>query len=342
MKSRYGISPWGEWFINVLDSYEMGARLDRGKTYANTGKVLSLEFDGGKAIAKVKGNYRPFYKVEIVFSPLKEAEQVYKMIDDDPPLLARIAAGELPESFLEKLISKKISLMPQKWQEMKRSCSCPDYGDPCKHMAALYYIIAREIDTDPHVLFRLRGLDLATRFGQAAVRSIAAPFEIKFTEQKKPQAPVKADAIMLEEIPHCGHLISTLLPANPQFCSKDFAMIIAEFYHCCTAYKAWESASMNEQELTETEHNFSRSNWKVICPNPVPGSEAFLQVQDINGKITDYTVYDAFSLFVHFSSDDGTDSYNFLFYLFKFLNLICGSNFFLTTLYSFTCLYKNN
>jgi uncharacterized Zn finger protein len=99
MKSRYGVTPWGSWFVDVLDSYEMGSRLDRGRVYANTGKVLSLELNAGRAVAKVKGNYRPSYRVKIEFPPLKEAEQVYKMIEDDPPLLARIAAGELPESF---------------------------------------------------------------------------------------------------------------------------------------------------------------------------------------------------------------------------------------------------
>ena len=116
MKNRYGVTPWGAWFVDVLDSYEMGARLDRGRTYANTGKVISLELNEGRAIAKVKGNYRPFYRVEIVFPPLEEAEQVYQMIEEDPLLLARIAAGELPETFLEKLIDNDIDLIPYEWE----------------------------------------------------------------------------------------------------------------------------------------------------------------------------------------------------------------------------------
>jgi uncharacterized Zn finger protein len=145
MNNRYGVTPWGSWFIDVLDSYQMGERLDRGRRYANAGKVLSLELADGKAIAKVEGNYQPFYRVQIHFPPLAESEQVYKMIEDDPPLLARIAAGELPESFLQELKQKGIDLMPRHWRDMKRYCTCPDWGDPCKHMAALYYIIARRI-----------------------------------------------------------------------------------------------------------------------------------------------------------------------------------------------------
>jgi uncharacterized Zn finger protein len=114
-KNRYGVTPWGSWFVDVLESYEMGSRLKRGRAYANTGKVLSLEIKEGRAVAKVKGHYRPSYRVEIQFPPLKEAEQVYKMIEEDPPLLARIAAGELPEQFLERLIDNDIDLIPPDW-----------------------------------------------------------------------------------------------------------------------------------------------------------------------------------------------------------------------------------
>ena len=247
MKNRYGITPWGSWFIDVLDSYEMGARLDRGRVYANTGKVLSLEISEGRAVAKVKGNYRPSYQVEIIFPPLEEAEQVYKMIEEDPPLLARIAAGELPERFLEKLLDKDIDLIPYDWEEMERSCTCPDeYGDPCKHMAALYYIIAKEIDADPHVLFRLRGMNLSERFGKEAVFSIAPPFTITYTAEKKIAFEDASAPFHFEEIPLCVDLISSLLPPAPPFCSRDFAVTMTEFYHRNAHYQTWEAAGRNQ------------------------------------------------------------------------------------------------
>jgi len=328
MKSRYGITPWGNWFIKALDSYEMGARLARGRTYANTGRVLSLEFSDGWAIAKVEGNYRPFYRVEIHFPPLKEAEKAYRMIEEDPALLARIAAGELPEIFLQKLIDRGINLIPRRWRDMKRLCTCPDDGDPCKHMAALYYIIAREIDADPHVLFRLRGMDLAARFGKAAVRQVVPPFAVDFAAKKK-SAKAKAlpasGPLELEAIPHCGKLISALLPPSPPFSEKDFAMVMAEFYQSCAGSQTWEAPGMSEETLAETEHGFSRSTWSVLCPAPEPGANVALEAEDINGKREQYSLHEAFEWFVHFSSEDGTASYGFLFYLFKFLNLICSA-----------------
>jgi len=332
MKSRYGVTPWGSWFIDVLDSYKMGERLDRGRRYANAGRVLSLELIEGRASAKVEGNYSPFYKVEINFPPLAEAEQVYKLIEDDPPLLAAIAAGELPQAFLEKLKKKGINLIPRRWSEMKRSCSCPDYGDPCKHMAALYYIIAREIDSDPHILFRLRGMDLAQRFGNAAIRKIAPPFTISFAEKKNIQvrsAGMESSPLEFEEIPNCGELISSLLPSYPPFCDIDFAQVMAEFYHCCAGFHGWQSAEQDDKTLAETEHDFSRSHWTAICPAPEPGAEIFLQAQDIDGGKKRHSLHEAFDYFVQFSAEDGTASYTFLFYLFKFLNLICSAGAFI-------------
>ena len=325
MKNLYGVTPWGSWFIDVLDSYNMGERLERGRRYANAGKVLSLEITEGRAVAKVEGKSNPFYKVIIGFPPLGEAEKVYKLIEEDPLLMAQIASGELPETFLRKLKTKGINLIPQKWREMKRSCSCPDYGDPCKHMAALYYIIAGEIDANPHVLFRLRGMDLSGRFGKALVRRITPPFVVTFVNREKENRTQKSEPVEFEDIPYCGELITSLLPKNPPFCNSDFSMVLAEFYHRLAALIKWESASDDEEFLSRTEHDFSRSVWTVQCPSLVPGAEPVLLAEDINGNKKSYTLFEAFGYFTLFSSDDGTESYNFLFYLFKFLYHICSA-----------------
>ncbi|MCL2600915.1 MAG: SWIM zinc finger family protein, partial [Treponema sp.] len=356
MKSRYGVTPWGNWFVRVLGSYEVGSRLARGKTYANTGRVLSLELKDGWAVAKVEGNFLPFYRVEINFPPLAQAEKVYEMIEGDPPLLAHIAAGELPETFLQKLIDMDIDLIPRRWQDMKRLCTCPDYGDPCKHMAALYYIIAAEIDADPHVLFRLRGMDLAARFGKAAVRRIAPPFTVAFVRGKK-SARAKALPLAaspeIEPIPPCGELISALLPPSPPFSDKDFAAIMADFYRRCAGRydnggRHDDSARRHGENLhygsvrpsrkpvvetvgdsAETEHGFSRSVWTVLCPSPGPGANVALEALDVNGKREQYSLQEAFEYFVDFSSEDGTESYRFLFFVFRFLNLVCSAGAFI-------------
>ncbi|MDR0589745.1 MAG: SWIM zinc finger family protein, partial [Spirochaetaceae bacterium] len=329
-RQTYGRTPWGKWFIDVLDSYQMGARLDRGKSYANTGKVLSLEIEGGKVRAKVKGNYRPFYKVEISFPPLEEGKRVFQLIQEDPSLLARIAAGELPESFLVKLKREGINLIPKRWREMKRSCNCPDYGDPCKHMAALYYIIAREIDTDPLVLFRLRGIDLrdvADRYGlslgnQGDSRELPPPFTV---EAQGGDREIPLEPPEFSEIPHCTDLILSLLPPAPAFSEGDFSLVLAEFYHQAARYLPWEEAG----DLEAEEHRFSRSRWTLECVGARPGAEPVLIRQSPSGEQEEYSVYEAFTRFRSFSSEDGTSSYAFLYYLFKFLNLLCSAGAFI-------------
>ncbi|MDR2521519.1 MAG: SWIM zinc finger family protein, partial [Spirochaetaceae bacterium] len=346
-KGRYGVTPWGAWFIEVLDSYLMGARLDRGRSYANTGKVFSLELRACKAVAKVAGNYDPFYRVVIEFAPLKEAETVYRMIADDPVLLSHIAAGELPQTFLQKLQKAGIDLIPRRWRDMRRSCTCPDYGDPCKHMAALYYVIAREIDADPAVLFRLRGMDLAARFGKAAVREIPPPFVVsaapaagrkkagaqKGGESRPASQPDKAALIeaALGELPDCSGLITSLLPPDPPFSARNFALSLAEFYHCA-AGEIWEDAASDEASDEDTsgetlEHRFSRSRWVLRCAGKAgPGTQPVLEETTVRGKTHSHSIYDAWRQFSAFSGAGteaaGSDDWVFLFCLFKFASLL--------------------
>jgi SNF2 family DNA or RNA helicase len=304
----------------------MGARLDRGRSYANTGKVLSLDIKDRKALAKVQGHYKPFYKVEISFPELEDKERVLQLIQEDPALLSRIAAGELPEEFLVKLKGEGINLIPTRWGAMKRSCNCPDYGDPCKHMAALYYIIAREIDSDPRVLFRLRGIDLASlakQFGASLDRRLPTPFTV--TEDSGPRN-VPATPPEFPELPLCTELILSLLPAAPSFCDRDFTLVLSEFYHHAARFKLWQDA---EGADTGDEHTFSRSRWTIECANPKPGAALVLVQEIVTGEQFRRPLYEAFLRFRSFSSDDGTTSYTFLFYFFKFLNLLCAAEAFI-------------
>ncbi|MDR0553864.1 MAG: DEAD/DEAH box helicase family protein [Treponema sp.] len=331
-RQTYGRSPWGKWFIDVLDSYQMGARLDRGKSYANTGKVLSLEFKGRTAIAKVKGNYRPSYTVKIEFPELVEAERIFQLIEADPSLLAAIMAGELPEAFLTKLKREGINLIPRRWSEMRRSCTCPDDGDPCKHMAALYYIIAREVDADPSLLFRIRGIDLkeqGSRYGAALDRKLTVPFTVEAGKgmHERPTLPPE-----FPEIPHCAELILSLLPPKPAFSERDFAVTLAAFYHEAARFVPWESATAEQsaaEQTEELEHRFSRSRWSLECSDPGPGSQPILIRKTLSGEEERYPVYEAFLRFRDFSSEDGTENYTFLYYLFKFLNLLCSAGAFI-------------
>lgn len=176
-KHVFGLTPSGRYFIEAMEGLADAGRLTRGRSYAGSGAVLELAIDGGAVTAKVAGHYRPYYRVTIRFKPLsaKAAAVVRAAFDADPLLLARVSAGDLPDELIDGLARQGVSLVPRSWSDMQRSCSCPDYGDPCKHEAAVYYLLAQEIDRDPMVLFRIRGVDLAADDRGAANTSVPVP-----------------------------------------------------------------------------------------------------------------------------------------------------------------------
>jgi SNF2 family DNA or RNA helicase/uncharacterized Zn finger protein len=331
-RKRYGLSPWGKWFIEALGSYGKNTRLEQGQSYANTGKVVSLEIKESagttspaftKVVAQVKGHYLPYYTVEIMFPELNEKERVLDIITENPSLLANISAGYLPEYFLERLKNEGINLIPTRWKDMRRSCSCPDWGDPCKHLAALYYVIAREIDVDPRVLFRLRGINLSAlidQYGMVSVQDIAPPFTLEADSKPRPTIPETPPDY--PGIPHCAALILSLLPTDTPFCDRDFSVAMADFYHNASRFVTQASTV----KPVPYEHEFSRSRWTL---RRKAGNAPFLVRTSINGRQSQHPLYETFEQFRSFRLDDGSRSYRFLFHLFKLLNLICATEAFI-------------
>ena len=141
------------------------------------------------------------------------------------------------------------------------------------------------------------------------------------------------NSYQLEDFPHCGELISSLLPPFPPFCTRDFTVVMAEFYHHCahsvnSGQNSWEQAQTDGQSLSEMENFFSNSVWIARYENSSFHSSA-LMGKNIDGRRKNLSAYRAFEHFTQFSSEDGTVSYNFLFKLFKFLNDVCLSGAFI-------------
>jgi len=70
-----------------------------------------------------------------------------------------------------------LSLFPQKQRDLKTNCSCPDWSNPCKHIAAVYYLLGEEFDRDPFLIFRLRGIareDFVKLLSKAGGRALSA------------------------------------------------------------------------------------------------------------------------------------------------------------------------
>jgi uncharacterized Zn finger protein len=161
-----GTTPWGKIFLEALNNYYHAdsKRLGRGRSYANSGKVKSIKIEQGKLDARIQG--QQLYKTYIQFSEFEESirQKIIEIIKKNPLFLAEITNGVLSENFLKQLESEKIDIFPKDWGSLKRDCSCPDWGNPCKHLAALYFILVSEIDKNPFLIFELRGLDLKKEF----------------------------------------------------------------------------------------------------------------------------------------------------------------------------------
>lgn len=230
----FGLTPWGRYFIDAMERLADTGRLQRGRSYAGNGSVDKLVIEGSTVRAKVRGRYRPWYSVTISFRPAgeKAAEAIRQAFSKDALLAERIARGEMPDNALDAIRKAGAELVPARWSDMQRSCDCPDDGDPCKHMAAVYYILAREIDRDPFTLWRLRGLDVGQAITQRRREAIPDPLDIPARKRRDIPSPAEASSDERSRpLPNLSSFIVSLLPPARGLCPFDLVQRTAEFYH---------------------------------------------------------------------------------------------------------------
>ena len=148
---------WSRRFIQLLESFGVGSRLKRGRNYARAGQVIELDVEPGIVIAKVQGSRYTPYKVRIRTKPLSDAQwrRVEKAMSAQALHLAKLLAGEMPHEIEQVFTSCKLALFPTSASELKASCTCPDWENPCKHVAATYYILAEQFRPRPVPHLRL-------------------------------------------------------------------------------------------------------------------------------------------------------------------------------------------
>jgi len=154
-----GSTWWSKRWVSVLESFNMGARLTRGRSYARQGQVLSIDVQPGQVKAKVQGSRPRPYNVEIHLKPLSDQDwdKVTDAMADQALFAAKLLAGEMPTNIEEAFSAVQLSLFPTAARELETDCSCPDWANPCKHIAAVYYLLAERFDEDPFLIFKLRG-----------------------------------------------------------------------------------------------------------------------------------------------------------------------------------------
>ena len=158
-RKNFGESWWTKRWIGVLDSFGWSSRLQRGRTYARGGKVLDIDIKSGKVEARVRGSRPTPYKVNIEVKQLSDAEWdlVTEALSGQAVFAAMLLAGEMPQQIESAFEGVRLSLLPRSSADISTNCNCPDWANPCKHIAAVYYLLGEEFDSDPFLIFKLRG-----------------------------------------------------------------------------------------------------------------------------------------------------------------------------------------
>lgn len=159
---------WGQRFIAALEKIMDSGRLSRGRSYARGGKVKSFEIQDGSIQAQVRGSVNPYFGVykeplyitTIEFKTISPANwsAALAYIASKASLISRLMLNEMPDSIEDAFAKLDLHLLPHRHDDFKTTCSCPDWSNPCKHIAGVYYLLAAQLDRDPFLLFELRGL----------------------------------------------------------------------------------------------------------------------------------------------------------------------------------------
>ena len=150
---------WSRRFIAFLESSGMSGRLQRGRAYARRGQVLEFALHAGKITARVQGSRPQPYQVSITVRALTAAQwrAVEARLASQALFRARLLAGEMPAEIEQVFADCGVPLFPEPSRDLTMSCNCPDWSVPCKHLAAVCYVLAEAFDADPFALLAWRG-----------------------------------------------------------------------------------------------------------------------------------------------------------------------------------------
>lgn len=150
---------WSKRFVDVLADYGLGARMQRGKRYARAGQILSFEVHSGQLLAQVQGSRATPYIVTVDAPATSDAQwaEVDSALASRVKFAARLLAGDVPPELEEVFADAGVSLLPARWSDIVARCSCPDFANPCKHIAAVLYVFADRLDGNPWLLLEWRG-----------------------------------------------------------------------------------------------------------------------------------------------------------------------------------------
>ncbi|AWK71916.1 hypothetical protein CBI38_10285 [Rhodococcus oxybenzonivorans] len=154
-RGAFGHTWWGRELVDIIEFVGDKGRMSRGRSYARSGQVVSLEIRHGMVTGEVQGSQLQPFVATVSIDRLDEGEiaELVTLVRKQPGSLAMLAGGAVPE-ILGPL------LLPSGSSALQYDCTCPDDGWPCKHAAAVAYLTTERIDENPLEILTLRGVDL--------------------------------------------------------------------------------------------------------------------------------------------------------------------------------------
>ena len=159
---------WGKaWCDNMARYSDFSNRLPRGRSYVRNGSVIDLNIAAGKVAAKVMGSSLYTTTVNVAAVPKARWQAVCKDCAGSIDSLVELLQGRLAKGVMERICRQETGLFPSP-KEITFDCSCPDWADMCKHVAAVLYGIGARLDHEPKLLFTLRRVNAKDLVAQAA------------------------------------------------------------------------------------------------------------------------------------------------------------------------------
>jgi uncharacterized Zn finger protein len=184
---------WSRRFIGVLESFALGTRLTRGRSYARKGQVISLVIEPGEVTAEVQGSRVTPYRVKIGLKKFSELvwAKVEVVLAEQALHSAQLLAGEFPRELEPVFAQTGAPLFPARLADLDLRCTCPDQAVPCKHIAAVFYLLAERFDDDPFLILRWRGRGREALLDR--LRALRGDEEVEETESEAEEAPKTPD-----------------------------------------------------------------------------------------------------------------------------------------------------
>ena len=171
---------WGREWLTVIENLNED-RVNDDESYSNPFKISDFRYQNGKIIAQVAENRSTYYITELSLEAFteKQLEILAEILASSSLIHGDLALGKLPTILNTELLENGINLFPISWKDIKSKCNCPSPASPCEHQSELFYMIGSELDKDPSLLLKLRGVpeSFLNSESQAGKRTLASLIE---------------------------------------------------------------------------------------------------------------------------------------------------------------------